>query len=121
MSVRAVRKAIGLLALDFVIIIGIFILQFRTDSNIIQKIGNLQINLAKTEENSEQEASEKSLQNKLLVSYNGAIFQSNEHILAKATFKGESSPKDVELVDYIIEDLSSTFIFNDDIKLIAVR
>lgn len=117
MSVRAVRKAIGLLALDFVIIIGIFILQFRTDSNIIQKIGNLQINLAKTEENSEQEASEKSLQNKLLVSYNGAIFQSNEHILAKATFKGESSPKDVELVDYIIEDLSSTFIFNDDIKL----
>lgn len=118
MSVRSIRKAIGFLALDFVLIIGIFILQFRTDSNIIKKIGNLQINLAKTESLSDQTETEVSLQNKMLVSYNGMILRSNEQNLAKVIYKNNSEPKDVQLVDCIVEGLETTFVFNDNIKLL---
>jgi len=45
MNFRILKKALGLLIVDIVIIIGIFVLQFRTDSTIIKKIGNLQITL----------------------------------------------------------------------------
>ena len=65
---RVIRKAIGLLIVDIVIIIGIFILQFRTDSSILKKIGNLQIAMAR----SEDEDSPDTLQNKLEVSYRPA-------------------------------------------------
>mgnify|MGYP006388355711 CR=1 FL=1 len=49
MNIKRLKKALGLLVVDTLIIIGIFILQFRTDSNIIEKIGNLQITLAQAE------------------------------------------------------------------------
>ena len=49
MSIQNFRKALGLLIVDTLIIIGIFVLQFRTDSSIIEKIGNLQISLEKAE------------------------------------------------------------------------
>ena len=67
MSIRVLRKALGLLIVDLIIIIGIFVLQFRTVSSIIQKIGNLQVTL---EENSE-ESEKTSLKNYLRISYNG--------------------------------------------------
>ena len=47
MNMRVIRKAIGLLILDIVIIIGIFILQFRTDSSILKKIGSMQISMTR--------------------------------------------------------------------------
>ena len=49
MKARVFRKALGMILVDIVIIIGIFVLQFRTDSNIIEKIGNLQVTLTKSE------------------------------------------------------------------------
>ena len=70
MSIRILKKALGLLIVDIVIIIGIFVLQFRTDSNIIKKIGNLQITLA----GAESQDGSSVLKNKLRVSYNGINF-----------------------------------------------
>ena len=70
MSMHIIRKALGLLIVDIVLIIGIFVLQFRTDSTILEKIGNLQITLALTE--AENNVSE--LKNKLQVTFNGVNF-----------------------------------------------
>ena len=85
MNIKRLKKALGLLVVDTLIIIGIFILQFRTDSNIIEKIGNLQITLAQAEsaldgqnqsvdlqaEVSEDNNGKTLLQNVLMLSYNG--------------------------------------------------
>jgi len=43
-----VRKSLGLLFTYIVIIVGIFMLQFRSDSVISERIGNLRISLAET-------------------------------------------------------------------------
>ena len=59
-----------LLLVDIVIIIGIFVLQFRTDSSIIQKIGNLQFSFSQ----SENKDNELFLLNKVRISYNGINF-----------------------------------------------
>ena len=50
MNIRIIRKAISLLIVDVIIIIGIFVLQFRTDSSIIEKIENLQLPFSQTED-----------------------------------------------------------------------
>ena len=70
MSIRIIRKALCLLLVDIVIIIGIFVLQFRTDSSIIQKIGNLQFSFSQ----SENKDNELFLLNKVRISYNGINF-----------------------------------------------
>ena len=85
MNMRVIRKAIGLLIVDIVIIIGIFILQFRTDSSILKKIGNLQVSMARTEEAENTEA----LQNKLEISYNGITLHTNDQDSIKIIQKDE--------------------------------
>ena len=79
MNMRVIRKAIGLLIVDIVIIIGIFILQFRTDSSILKKIGNLQVAMARAEDDSSNEK----LQNKLEVSYNGITIHTDDRTALK--------------------------------------
>ncbi|MBP5520199.1 MAG: hypothetical protein J6X84_06445 [Treponema sp.] len=81
MSIRILKKALGLLVVDIIIIIGIFVLQFRTDSSIIKKIGNLQITL-ETQENQNGEVSYK---NKVRVSYNGINFYCDDQSPATLT------------------------------------
>ena len=70
MDVRRIKKALGLIIVDIAIIIGIFILQFRTDFNIIEKLGNLQITLARAEdsEDNQLDGEKQSLQNILMLS-----------------------------------------------------
>ncbi len=116
MNTRVIRKAIGLLIVDIVIIIGIFILQFRTDSSILKKFGNFQITMAK----SEQENSDYELQNKLEVSYNGILIHSNDQDCIKILKKGEPVPQELRLVDYIEEDLQYTFKFTQDVNLVFI-
>lgn len=113
MNIRIIRKAISLLIVDVIIIIGIFVLQFRTDSGIIEKIGNLQLVF------SQMENPEKGLvlQNKFRLSYNGLIFYfdnqtpvtatNNEQAIAPVAL--ESWQKDGEL-SYILN-------FSNDIKV----
>ena len=96
MNMRVIRKAIGLLIVDIVIIIGIFILQFRTDSSILKKIGNLQISMATTDSETDSYA----LQNKLEISYNGITLHSDDQNSIKIIQKDEPVAKNIKLISY---------------------
>ena len=113
---RVIRKAIGLLIIDVVIIIGIFILQFRTDSSILKKIGNLQIAMAKADD----EANPDALQNKLEVSYNGITLHSDDQNSIKIIQKGEQVAKDLQLINYEEDSLQYTFHFTEDVDIIVM-
>ena len=112
MSIRILKKALGLLIVDIVIIIGIFVLQFRTDSSIIKKIGNLQITL----ETQKSQSGEISYKNKVRVSYNGINFvcdDTNPAVIIKDGIQYPVQLKDVEQV----EPLSITLNFTEDVKV----
>ena len=110
---RVIRKAIGLLIVDIVIIIGIFILQFRTDSSILKKIGNLQIAMAKAENNENPDA----LQNKLEVSYNGITVHTDDQNSIKIIQKDDQVAKNLKLISYEENELQYTFHFTEGISL----
>ncbi len=112
MSIRILKKALGLLIVDIVIIIGIFVLQFRTDSSIIKKIGNLQITL----ETQKSPSGEISYKNKVRVSYNGINFvcdDTNPAVIIKDGIQSPVQLKDVEQS----EPLSITLNFTEDVKV----
>ncbi len=112
MSIRILKKALGLLIVDIVIIIGIFVLQFRTDSNIIKKIGNLQITLEAIDEQSGVIA----YKNKARLSYNGINFFFDDQNPAVITKKGVESA--VQLRDVQQEEpLSITLNFTEGVKV----
>ena len=141
MSIRAVRKGLGLFIVDLFIIIGIFVLQFRTDSNILEKIGNLQISLEKADDNSgKKENSDISdplfpviseadeavenidvptpVKNKLQVTYNGVNFSADDQNPAKVMKKGQTEAKDAVLLSYSLAPLSACFNFSDNVMLL---
>ena len=112
MSIRVLKKALGLLIVDIVIIIGIFVLQFRTDSNIIKKIGNLQITLAGAEGTDGASV----YKNKLRLSYNGINFFCDDHNPAMVKKGGEEIP--VQLINWKqLDDLSCEIEFTEGVKV----
>ena len=112
MSIRVLKKALGLLIVDIVIIIGIFVLQFRTDSSIIKKIGNLQITL----ESQDEQNGVIIYKNKVRISYNGINFFCDDANPAAATKDG--SRVSVRLTGAEQKDpLSYTLNFSEDIKV----
>ena len=113
---RVIRKAIGLLIVDIVIIIGIFILQFRTDSSILKKIGNLQISMAKAEDAANPDA----LQNKLEVSYNGLTLHTDDQNSIKIIQKDEQVAKNLKLINYEESELQYTFNFTEDVNIVVM-
>ena len=113
MQIRVIRKALGMLLADFVIIIGIFVLQFRTDSSILKKIRNLHITLEK----SEDENSPYPLNNKLQVSYNGLSLYIDDQNPAYYTKRGFNHNEELRLTDWTSDENSCTFLFTDNIKI----
>ena len=113
---RVIRKAIGLLIVDIVIIIGIFILQFRTDSSILKKIGNLQVTMTK----SDSETDLYPLKNKLEVSYNGISIHTDDQNSIKIIEKDDSIAKTIQLIDYEEDELQYTFHFTQDVDLVVM-
>jgi hypothetical protein len=111
MKARVFRKALGMILVDIVIIIGIFVLQFRTDSNIIEKIGNLQVTLTK----SESENDEIKLKNTLKASYNGINIYFDDQTPPKILVKNEKEPKNIKLVNWSREDSSINFEMTDEV------
>ncbi len=112
MNFRILKKALGLLIVDIVIIIGIFVLQFRTDSTIIKKIGNLQITL----EALDQQEGVITYKNKARISYNGINFFFDEQ--NPASVKKDSTDSVVELKSVVqTEDLSITLNFSENVKV----
>ena len=119
MNVRRIKKALGLIIVDIAIIIGIFILQFRTDFNIIEKLGNLQITLARAEdtEDNQLDGEKQSLQNVLMLSYNGinvSIDDKNPAIIQKVD---SDSKEPISLVAYKKNELGYNFYFSNDIQM----
>jgi len=114
MSIRIIRKALGLLIVDIVLIIGIFVLQFRTDSTIIEKIGNLQATLALTE--AENNVSE--LKNKLQITYNGVNFYCDDQNPAQIMRKGSNIKTNVVLTGWQKNDLSFKFDFSNGVSIL---
>ena len=114
MSIRILKKALGLLIVYIVIIIGIFVLQFRTDSSIIKKIGGLQVTLAQTENGNST-----ILKNSLRITYNGLNIYCDDQNPAILT-SSENQNKEIQLINYeIIEPLSFRFFFTDDVTLLV--
>ena len=113
MSIRIIRKALSLLIVDIVIIIGIFVLQFRTDSSIIEKIGNLQFTFSQSEDDDKNLL----VQNKARISYNGLNFYFDDQTPALIRTGGtEVTP--VKLVSWQKEDdLSYVLNFTNDVKV----
>ncbi len=112
MSIRILKKALGLLIVDIVIIIGIFVLQFRTDSNIIKKIGNLQVTLA----GAEGQDGSSVFKNKLRVSYNGINFFCDDQ--NPVIIKKDGNQLPITLIDFEQPDeLSFIVKFTEDVKV----
>ncbi len=112
MNFRILKKALGLLIVDIVIIIGIFVLQFRTDSTIIKKIGNLQITL----ETQNEQNGIINYKNKARISYNGINFFFDEQ--NPASIKKDGRESSVVLQDVVQnEELAITLNFSEDVKV----
>ena len=112
MNFRILKKALGLLIVDIVIIIGIFVLQFRTDSTIIKKIGNLQISLEALDEKEGSIA----YKNKARISYNGVNFYFDDQ--NPASIKKDGQEASVTLEDVVQDEpLSITLKFSEDVKV----
>ena len=112
MNFRILKKALGLLIVDIVIIIGIFVLQFRTDSTIIKKIGNLQITLEALDEQN----GVISYKNKARISYNGINFFFDEQNPVSIKKDGADSGVQLKNVEQT-EALSITLNFTEDVKV----
>ncbi len=112
MKARVFRKALGMIIVDIAIIIGIFVLQFRTDSNIIEKIGNLQVTLTKSESDNE----EINLKNTLKATYNGINIYFDDQTPPKILVKNEKETKNVRLVSWSRDDSSISFELTEGIQ-----
>ena len=112
MSIRIIRKALGLLIVDIVIIIGIFVLQFRTDSSIIEKIGNLQFTFSQIENNEKNTVT----QNKFRMTYNGLNIFFDDQTPAKIKINDEMHP--VSLINWERKDaLTCILNFTENVKI----
>lgn len=106
------RKSFGLVVLYSVIIIGIFVLQFRNESVVSKSIGLLSFSYAQ----SQSETGEISLKNSLQVAFKGISFTADEVTPAKILLKnpatGEISEKNLVFSSFTQENpLSVTFYF----------
>ena len=68
------RKLLGLTVLYSIVIVGIFILQFKTESVFTKTLGDLKFSLSQTQ----TENNETVLKNRISVSYRGISFNTNE-------------------------------------------
>lgn len=110
------RKSFGLIVLYSIIIIGIFVLQFRNESVVSKNIGLLSISFAQ----SQNESGETSLKNSLQVSFKGISFIADEVSPATLAIQEEDtvSKKNLTLVSYEQKTpLSYTFHFTENVAL----
>ncbi|MBP3710183.1 MAG: hypothetical protein J6I73_07280 [Treponema sp.] len=107
-----VKKSLGLLFAYAIIIVGIFIIQFRSDSIISEKIGALRITLAEVK----AEDGSISLRNRMNIHFNGISFIIDEEHPATILYNGEQHPLTLMLWRKP-EPLSAEFMFSDNVAL----
>ena len=113
MQIRVIRKSLGMLLAYFVIIIGIFVLQFRTDSSIMEKIRNLHITLEKSDETNSPFA----LKNKMQLTYNGLNLYFDDQKPAYAIKTRTNQSENLKLVDWKKGEDSFDLFFTNDVVL----
>ncbi|MBR5866976.1 MAG: hypothetical protein IKZ04_03600 [Spirochaetaceae bacterium] len=108
-----IRKFFGLTVLYIVIILGIFLLQFRSDTSISTTFGELRLQLTEVQ-NSDQE---QLLRNRFQVSFKGLILSSDASNPVKITDKN-GNVTDAVLSGWTENSpLSCTLTFDNTIKL----
>ncbi len=112
MRKHPVRKFFTLLVVYAAIIVGIFVLQFKSESIISKSIGPLRISYAQTESSDNVTT----LRNQFKASFKGLNFSSSE---TSPAYGISSSGKQEILVlkDYSETEKSASFLFNDGTKL----
>lgn len=112
MFAKIIKKALILLAVYSIIIFGIFIIQFKNDSIISEKIGSLHIALLESTGDNKDQA----LKNKFSVTYNGIAFNASEDKPVKLI--AGNTVKPASLVAWSKDsDLSFTFKFTQSLEL----
>ena len=112
MFAQFLRKAFTLLVIYAVLIIGIFILQFKNDSIISEKLGNLHITLLE----SAQDDNSILLKNKFSVKFNGLNFSGTDDEPVRAMINGADRPVTLKTWK-IISPLSCELAFSNDIEI----
>ena len=111
MITQILRKSAILLAIYVLLIVGIFVAQFKNDSIISEKFGTLHISLLAANPNDTT-----LLKNKFNILFNGITFSCRENKPVRATIN--SAIKDVSLVSWSsISNLSFKLDFTDDIHV----
>jgi hypothetical protein len=114
MYTNIVKKSLGLLVVDAVIIVGIFILQFRSDSVISEKIGGLHVTLAEAK----SPDGKTMLKNKMFATFNGISFLADDEHPASVLYAGQNTKNDVTLVSWEKKSpLSCEFTFTSGVIL----
>ncbi len=112
MFAQFLRKAFTLLVIYAVLIIGIFILQFKNDSIISEKLGNLHITLLE----SAQDDNSILLKNKFSVKFNGLNFSGTEDDPVRAMVNGSDRPITLKTWK-VISPLACELSFSNGIAL----
>ena len=108
------RKSFGLFVLYSLLIIGIFVLQFRNESVVSKNTGLLSVSVAQTQ----QEDGTLSLKNSLQVSFKGISFTADESNPVRLVLADESTEESLVLLSYTQETpLSYTFQFTNDVSV----
>ncbi|MBQ5470415.1 MAG: hypothetical protein IIT58_00165 [Treponema sp.] len=89
MFAKSLRKFLALLLVYAVIIVGIFVFQFKNDSIISEKLGSLHVTLLSA---NSTEKSDDSLKNKFNIMYNGISFAGSDERPATAVISGRMVP-----------------------------
>ena len=109
MYTNSFRKSLALLAVYAVVIIGIFIVQFKNDSIISEKLGSLHITLFE----SVAEDNSVSLKNKMNVMFNGITFSASDENPATVMIGNKKQP--ISLVSWKkLSPLSCVFYFTNN-------
>ena len=112
MFAQFLRKAFTLLVVYAVLIIGIFILQFKNDSIISEKLGNLHITLLE----SVQDDNSILLKNKFSVKFNGLNFNGTDDEPVRAMINGADKPLSLRTWK-ILSPLSCELSFSNDVSV----
>ncbi len=112
MFAQFLRKAFTLLVVYAVLIIGIFILQFKNDSIISEKLGNLHITLLE----SVQDDNSILLKNRFSVKFNGLNFNGTDDDPVRAMINGADRPLSLRTWK-ILSPLSCELSFSNDVSV----
>ncbi len=113
MSSNSLKKSLALILFYAVFIIGIFVLQFKNDSIISEKIGNLHVNLVE----SVSDDGKTSLKNKMSVSFNGLNFSNSDEKSGFVLIHNKKNPLILQSYEKPTE-LSCKFNFSNNVSFL---